>query len=111
VANSLSIKPSKDPGILTVQGDVSGQATADRIMSQAVDRFGRVDTRTSAGRSPPRPAGAPGYPAPTATVREAAAKAGPARADSDDLESRAALSASPAPGILAQHTPRRRRPD
>lgn len=44
VANSLSIKPSNDPGILTVQGDVSEQATADRIMSQALDRFGRVDT-------------------------------------------------------------------
>ena len=44
VANSLSIKPSKDPDILTVQGDVSEQATADRIMSQALDRFGRVDT-------------------------------------------------------------------
>jgi NAD(P)-dependent dehydrogenase (short-subunit alcohol dehydrogenase family) len=44
VANSLSIKPSKDPDILTVQGDVSEQATADRIMGQALDRFGRVDT-------------------------------------------------------------------
>ena len=29
VANSLSIKPSKDPDIVTVQGDVSEQATAD----------------------------------------------------------------------------------
>ena len=44
VANSLSIKPSKDPDILTVQGDVSKQDTADRIISQALDRFGRVDT-------------------------------------------------------------------
>ncbi len=44
VANSLSIKPSQDPDILTVQGDVSEQATADRILSQALDRFGRVDT-------------------------------------------------------------------
>ncbi len=44
VANSLSIKPSKDPDILTVRGDVSEQATADRIMSRALDRFGRVDT-------------------------------------------------------------------
>jgi NAD(P)-dependent dehydrogenase (short-subunit alcohol dehydrogenase family) len=44
VANSLSIKPSKDPDILAVQGDVSEQDTADRIMSQALDRFGRVDT-------------------------------------------------------------------
>ena len=44
VANSLSIEPSKDPDILTVQGDVSEHASADRIMSQALDRFGRVDT-------------------------------------------------------------------
>jgi NAD(P)-dependent dehydrogenase (short-subunit alcohol dehydrogenase family) len=44
VANSLSIKPSKDPHILTVQGDISEQATAARIMSQTLDRFGCVDT-------------------------------------------------------------------
>lgn len=44
VANSLNIKPSKDPGVLTVKGDISQQATADQIMSQAIDRFGRVDT-------------------------------------------------------------------
>jgi NAD(P)-dependent dehydrogenase (short-subunit alcohol dehydrogenase family) len=44
VANSLRIKPSKNPDILTVQGDISEQDTADRIMSQALDRFGRVDT-------------------------------------------------------------------
>jgi NAD(P)-dependent dehydrogenase (short-subunit alcohol dehydrogenase family) len=44
VANSLGIKPSKDPDIRTVTGDVSEQATADRIISEALDRFGRVDT-------------------------------------------------------------------
>jgi NAD(P)-dependent dehydrogenase (short-subunit alcohol dehydrogenase family) len=44
VANSLTIKPSEDPDILTVRGDVSEQAAADRIMSRALDRFGRVDT-------------------------------------------------------------------
>jgi NAD(P)-dependent dehydrogenase (short-subunit alcohol dehydrogenase family) len=44
VANSLHIKPSKDPDILTIAGDVSDQATADQIVSQAMDRFGRVDT-------------------------------------------------------------------
>ena len=44
VANSLDIKPSKDPDVLTVRGDVSEQATADHIISQALDRFGRVDT-------------------------------------------------------------------
>ena len=44
VANSLDIKPSPDPEILTVKGDVSEQATADEIISRAIDRFGRVDT-------------------------------------------------------------------
>jgi NAD(P)-dependent dehydrogenase (short-subunit alcohol dehydrogenase family) len=44
VANSLGIKPSKDPDILTVEGDVSEQATADQIISRALDRFGRIDT-------------------------------------------------------------------
>ena len=44
VANSVHIKPSTDPDVLTVQGDVSQQATAEKIISQAIDRFGRVDT-------------------------------------------------------------------
>jgi NAD(P)-dependent dehydrogenase (short-subunit alcohol dehydrogenase family) len=44
VANSRSIKPSKDPDVLTVEGDISEQATADQIISQALDRFGRIDT-------------------------------------------------------------------
>jgi NAD(P)-dependent dehydrogenase (short-subunit alcohol dehydrogenase family) len=44
VANSLNIKPSTDPDILTVRGDISEQATADQIISQALDRFGRIDT-------------------------------------------------------------------
>jgi len=44
VANSLNIKPSKDPDVLTVGGDISEQATADQIISQAIDRFGRIDT-------------------------------------------------------------------
>jgi NAD(P)-dependent dehydrogenase (short-subunit alcohol dehydrogenase family) len=44
VANSLHIKPSKDPDVLAVAGDVSEQATADKIIGQAIDRFGRVDT-------------------------------------------------------------------
>jgi NAD(P)-dependent dehydrogenase (short-subunit alcohol dehydrogenase family) len=44
VANSLNIEPSKDPDVLTVRGDVSDPATADQIMGQALDRFGRADT-------------------------------------------------------------------
>jgi NAD(P)-dependent dehydrogenase (short-subunit alcohol dehydrogenase family) len=44
VANSRGIKPANDPGVLTADGDVSEQATADQIISQALDRFGRIDT-------------------------------------------------------------------
>jgi len=44
VANSRNMKPSKDPDVLAVEGDISEQATADQIISQAIDRFGRVDT-------------------------------------------------------------------
>jgi NAD(P)-dependent dehydrogenase (short-subunit alcohol dehydrogenase family) len=44
VANSLNIRPSKDPDVLTVKGDISEQATADQIISRAIDRFGRIDT-------------------------------------------------------------------
>src|SRR5690242_6678003 len=44
VANSRSIKPSSDPGVLTVAGDIAEPETAERIVSQAVERFGRVDT-------------------------------------------------------------------
>jgi NAD(P)-dependent dehydrogenase (short-subunit alcohol dehydrogenase family) len=44
VANALTIKPSKDPDVLAVKGDISQQATADEIISRVMDRFGRVDT-------------------------------------------------------------------
>jgi NAD(P)-dependent dehydrogenase (short-subunit alcohol dehydrogenase family) len=44
VTNALHIKPSDDPDVLTVEGDISQQATANDIMSQAMSRFGRVDT-------------------------------------------------------------------
>jgi NAD(P)-dependent dehydrogenase (short-subunit alcohol dehydrogenase family) len=44
VANSLSIKPSDDPAVLTVPGDVSEADTAERIVTGALDRFGRIDT-------------------------------------------------------------------
>jgi NAD(P)-dependent dehydrogenase (short-subunit alcohol dehydrogenase family) len=44
VANARSIKPSNDPDVLAVAGDISEPATADEIISQAMDRFGRVDT-------------------------------------------------------------------
>jgi NAD(P)-dependent dehydrogenase (short-subunit alcohol dehydrogenase family) len=44
VANSLHIEESNDPDLLTIAGDVSQQSTADQITSQALDRFGRIDT-------------------------------------------------------------------
>ncbi len=44
VANSRSITPPSDPDILAVAGDVADPKTADRIVAQAVERFGRIDT-------------------------------------------------------------------
>ena len=44
VANSRSIKPSNDPDILTVAGDIADPATAERIVARGVERFGRIDT-------------------------------------------------------------------
>ena len=44
VATSRTIKPSADPDVLTVDGDVSDPATTDQIIGRALDRFGRVDT-------------------------------------------------------------------
>ena len=35
---------SDDPNLLTVEGDVSLTATADRIVGDALERFGRIDT-------------------------------------------------------------------
>jgi NAD(P)-dependent dehydrogenase (short-subunit alcohol dehydrogenase family) len=44
VANSRSIQPSPDPDILAVPGDIADPATAQRIVSQALERFGRIDS-------------------------------------------------------------------
>jgi len=44
VVNARAIKPADDPDILTVEGDISEQATAERIVGDAVGRFGRLDT-------------------------------------------------------------------
>ena len=44
VANSRTIKPSEDRDVLTVDGDISEAATVDRIISGALERFGRIDT-------------------------------------------------------------------
>jgi NAD(P)-dependent dehydrogenase (short-subunit alcohol dehydrogenase family) len=44
VANSRTICPSEDAGILTVPGDISDPAVGARVIEQALDGFGRVDT-------------------------------------------------------------------
>ncbi|MGN7754233.1 SDR family NAD(P)-dependent oxidoreductase [Sinorhizobium sp. 22678] len=44
VATSRSIKPSADPDIHTVAGDISQPETADRIVREGIERFGRIDS-------------------------------------------------------------------
>jgi NAD(P)-dependent dehydrogenase (short-subunit alcohol dehydrogenase family) len=44
VATSRTIEPSGDPAVLTVDGDISQAATAERIITGAMGRFGRIDT-------------------------------------------------------------------
>jgi len=44
VANSRAIQPSVDQDVLAVAGDVADPATAERVVSQALARFGRIDT-------------------------------------------------------------------
>ena len=43
-ATARSIKPSEDPNIVTVAGDIADPDTARRVISEAVKRFGRIDT-------------------------------------------------------------------
>ena len=44
VANSRTIEPSTDREVLAIDGDISEPATTDRIIGQALERFGRIDT-------------------------------------------------------------------
>ena len=44
VATARSIKPSEDPNMLTVAGDIGDPATAQRVISEGVAKFGRIDT-------------------------------------------------------------------
>src|SRR5467141_2464850 len=44
IANSRSIKPSKDSDVLAIAGDVADPKTADRIVQEGLARFGRIDT-------------------------------------------------------------------
>jgi NAD(P)-dependent dehydrogenase (short-subunit alcohol dehydrogenase family) len=46
VANSRKIKPeaAASPDLLTVAGDVTDARTAERIVAESIDRYGRIDT-------------------------------------------------------------------
>ena len=44
LATARSIKPSADPDLITVEGDISEPGTAERVISTAVAHFGQVDT-------------------------------------------------------------------
>ena len=44
VANSRSIPPSQDPGVLAVAGDIGSPETARRVVAEGLQRFGRIDT-------------------------------------------------------------------
>ncbi len=44
VANSRTIEPVDSPDVLTIAGDISEPAVAERVIQSAVAKFGRVDT-------------------------------------------------------------------
>jgi NAD(P)-dependent dehydrogenase (short-subunit alcohol dehydrogenase family) len=44
VASARRMEPSSDPEVLAVEGDISEPDTADRIVDQALERFGHIDT-------------------------------------------------------------------
>jgi NAD(P)-dependent dehydrogenase (short-subunit alcohol dehydrogenase family) len=44
VATSRSIKQSGDADIVAVRGEISDPATAERVVKEAISRFGRIDT-------------------------------------------------------------------
>jgi NAD(P)-dependent dehydrogenase (short-subunit alcohol dehydrogenase family) len=44
VATSRSIRPSNDPDVLAVAGDIGDRAVAERVVKEALAKFGRIDT-------------------------------------------------------------------
>ena len=44
IATARSIGPSEDSGIVTIAGDIADPDTAQRVVDETVERFGRVDT-------------------------------------------------------------------
>lgn len=56
VANSRTIKPSQSPDVVAVAGDVANPKTAERVVEDALARFGRIDTLiNNAGAFIPKP--------------------------------------------------------
>jgi NAD(P)-dependent dehydrogenase (short-subunit alcohol dehydrogenase family) len=44
VATARTIEPSEDPGVVTIAGDIADPDTAQRVVTEAIERFGRIDT-------------------------------------------------------------------
>lgn len=44
VATARSVKPTDDQDILAVPGDIADRKTAERVISEGLARFGRIDT-------------------------------------------------------------------
>jgi NAD(P)-dependent dehydrogenase (short-subunit alcohol dehydrogenase family) len=43
-ATARSIRPSEDSGIVTIGGDIADPDTAQRVVEETLERFGRIDT-------------------------------------------------------------------
>src|ERR687889_450312 len=44
IATARSVKPSSNPDVLVVPGDIGDRETAERAITEGVARFGRIDT-------------------------------------------------------------------
>jgi NAD(P)-dependent dehydrogenase (short-subunit alcohol dehydrogenase family) len=56
IANSRTISDSPHPEVITVAGDIADPVTAERLVTEAVVRFGRIDTLiNNAGVFVPKP--------------------------------------------------------
>ncbi|WP_281410832.1 SDR family oxidoreductase [Rhizobium laguerreae] len=60
VATSRSIKQGSDDGVHAVAGDISNSETAERVVREAIQRFGRIDVNRHRNGTPYRlPKGTP----------------------------------------------------
>ena len=44
VATARSVKPTIDPDVLSIPGDIADRKTAERAIFEGVARYGRIDT-------------------------------------------------------------------